>query len=622
MKFNKNVSLLLAVSMAAFLAACGGGGSGGGGSTGTNTDTNTDTDSTVDLSPADCTSDGGTVTLTGTVLFEDVPVKVNVDGTIALDYDNTVQKPVREAEMYVECGDQTEVFAETVTGTDGTFSVSIPDGVEARVVVRAKSVRSGGPTWDVEVVDNTDGKAVWTLMGERFTVGSDDMNVDVVAGSGWGGTSYTGGRIGGAFSIYDTIYNAMQMVRVGNPTATFAPLALNWSPNNNAGCSGTYPYADGCVSSSFFTAREIGGSIVREIYIVGKENSDTDEYDDSVVAHEWGHYYEDWFSRSDSVGGRHTGGDALDIRVAFGEGWGNAVSGMITGLDKYTDTRGAQQEGGFDIGLEAELTSDEGWWNETSVQMILFDLFDSNDDQSDTVSLGFGPLHDVLVNDQRTTEAFTSIFSMAHYMVQSGAISLADMDSLLSDHDIGSIPDIYGSGRTNTAPADNDGRGFDSKYSIPVYLDLNDAVNSGVVRDICVTKIAGEYNKLGSRRFGTFQVNAAGTYRFALDGRTVPDAVEGSDPDMYLYDNGTAANSGQDLFDGSGGDWSSPDATAADNPDKGAYGDSVEVAEATLETGKTYVMDLHEWMNHDAVFTDDGGTTGGPVCLELTVTMP
>ena len=609
MRFEKSAGLFLAFLATILLAACGGDGGGIGG---------TDTGG-IDLSPADCTSDGGTITLSGTVLFEDVPVITAFSGA-KLDYGEIWLKPVREAEMYVECGDQTEVFAESVTGTDGRFSVTIPDGVEVRVVVRAKTVRSGGPTWNVKVVDNTDGQAVWTLMGERFAVGSSDRDIEVVAGAGWGGASYTGERIGGAFSIYDTVYNAMQMVRVANPTATFAPLVLNWSPNNTVSCNdGTAPYANGCVGTSFFTTSKAkDGSIVREIYILGKEDSDTDEYDDSVVAHEWGHYYEDWFSRSDSVGGRHQGDDALDIRVAFGEGWGNAVSGMITGEEFYRDTQGDNQGSGFDLGLEFQETNHDGWWNETSVQLILFDLFDSNPDMSDSanVSLGFGPLHDVLVNEQRSTEAFTSIFSMARYMVlKANGLSQADMDALLSDHNIAPITDIYGEGRANTHPSYFDS----SEYSDPVYLDLNSAVNTGSVQQVCVNKAAGEYNKLGNRRFGYFTPNDPGTYRFKLDGELEGGGVAGSDPDMYLFDNGTVANAGKDLFDGTGADFSSPDATAADNPDKEKYGDSFEVAEATLEDSKTYVMDLHEWMNHDAVFTDDGNSTGGEVCLELTV---
>ena len=56
----------------------------------------------------------------------------------------------------------------------------------------------------------------------------------------------------------------------------------------------------------------------------------TDEYDDHVVVHEWAHYFEANFSRSDSIGGDHASDNVLDIRLAFGEGFGNAYSAMAS----------------------------------------------------------------------------------------------------------------------------------------------------------------------------------------------------------------------------------------------------------------------------------------------------
>ncbi len=70
----------------------------------------------------------------------------------------------------------------------------------------------------------------------------------------------------------------------------------------------------------------------RNLWILGDENGDTDEFDDHIIIHEWAHYFEDQFSRADNIGGSHSLGDALDIRVAFGEGWGNAFSGIATDI--------------------------------------------------------------------------------------------------------------------------------------------------------------------------------------------------------------------------------------------------------------------------------------------------
>ena len=62
--------------------------------------------------------------------------------------------------------------------------------------------------------------------------------------------------------------------------------------------------------------------------ILGDAGVDTDEYDESVIVHEWGHYLPDRSYRATTVlADRHGGGDLLDMRVAFSEGWANAYSG-------------------------------------------------------------------------------------------------------------------------------------------------------------------------------------------------------------------------------------------------------------------------------------------------------
>src|SRR5690606_9356664 len=104
------------------------------------------------------------------------------------------------------------------------------------------------------------------------------------------------------------------------------------------------------------------------IYLLGAEGKDTDEYDRHVIAHEWGHYFEHNFSRSDSIGGPHTRHDQLDMRVAFGEGFGNALSAMITGSSVYRDVVGPNQAHSFQFDVEGPLPFDgndnPGWYSE------------------------------------------------------------------------------------------------------------------------------------------------------------------------------------------------------------------------------------------------------------------
>lgn len=565
MKINKSLAGLTGLVATLFLAACGGSGGGGGGG-----------------GAVTFNCDGsGSVALTGTATFEDVPAGLSPLGGVRLNYQDATFKPIREAEVVIECADGSQVYAETVTDASGAFSASVPENVDARIVVRARSVRTVAPAWDLEVVDNTSGQAVWAVEGDSFATGTGSINVDIAAGSGWNSTSTSynaSERISGAFSIYDVAYEAMQLVLSAEPGRSFAPLTVNWSPANTASCRSSRPHPDGCIGTSFYTQNEI--------YVLGDADEDTDEFDDSVVAHEWGHYYEDNMARSDSVGGPHGGGDLLDIRVAFGEGFGNAFSGMVTNQQFYYDTSGNNQASGFRLGLEQQITSPDGWFNETSIQLILFDLYDSNADASDTLSLGFGPLHTVLTTHQRNTPAFTSIFPFVYYLEVEEGVSGTAIANLLSDHDIAPVSDIYGQNRSNKGPV-----GVAQVAVDPVYLDISSAIASGATTQFCVTDEYGSYNKLGNRRFARFTVSTTGTYAFELDGSA---GLPGSDPDFYIFRNGNLEIQ-----------------AAADSS-----GSGIETTTGSLEAGVEYVADVHEWLNIDSSDANNGDT-----CLDFTVNL-
>src|SRR5690606_4113615 len=128
-------------------------------------------------------------------------------------------------------------------------------------------------------------------------------------------------------------------------TAAFTPLDFYWSSANRSGTVDQQGDAvlcidEGDIQTSFYTSGgapgetdDCGGSIPAGIYVLGSMQiasggavGDTDEFDQHVIAHEFGHYVEDWFARSDSIGGSHGYPDKLDLRVSFGEGWGNAFA--------------------------------------------------------------------------------------------------------------------------------------------------------------------------------------------------------------------------------------------------------------------------------------------------------
>src|SRR5690606_20790382 len=120
-------------------------------------------------------------------------------------------------------------------------------------------------------------------------------------------------------------------------------------------------------------------------------------------------YFEAKFSRSDSVGGPHGGGDLLDMRVTFGEGWGNALAGMVRDDPIYADTEGVQQSKVgvvMDLNTPADPADPPGWFNEASVQHMLYQMYKSPD-------IGFRSIYEVMIGPQKDTPAYTSLFSFA-----------------------------------------------------------------------------------------------------------------------------------------------------------------------------------------------------------------
>jgi hypothetical protein len=249
----------------------------------------------------------------------------------------------------------------------------------------------------VIIEDNTNSDAVYGGITAAINLETDN-SVDVNFPSGWSGSaasgSYSSTRMAAPFAILDDIYTSVAKFLSARPSISFPELKVNWSIDNIASSGDK---SDGNIRTSHWSKTE------SELYILGKADSDTDEYDTHIIVHEWAHYFESSLSRSDSIGGSHSGGDILDPRLAFGEGFATALSAMMLYPNvTYFDTLGTGQQSGWGMNLESGSdSSNPGWFSERSVQLILFDLFDSDSDTNDTVSLGIGPIYDVMVGEQK-----------------------------------------------------------------------------------------------------------------------------------------------------------------------------------------------------------------------------
>jgi hypothetical protein len=462
------------------LGACGGGGGGG-------------TAATPAAAAADPAS---TVALTGVATYDSVP-----STAAGLAYSATVAKPIRGASVDIVNGAGT-VLASTQTDARGAYSALVPPNSAVSVRVKAQTPSSSGA--DVSVRDNTSGDGVYALQTPVFQVGTGAAVRNIAAPSGWTGTGYGSDRAAAPFAILDTIYTTQAKLLSAAPSTTFPALRVFWSPNNRP-TAGNPQVGD--IGGTAFVATASGLAI----YVVGRENVDTDEYDASVIAHEWGHYYQAAFSRDDSPGGSHSFGDRLDHRVAFSEGWGNAWSGIALERDDYIDTYGPQQGRAGRLALTGGDTSNAGWYREDSIQSVLWNL---------NRQVGFKPMHDTFSGPFRRGAAVTSIHSFAAAFSTASPANAPVLAALLTAQNIkATAGDPYGTSETNSG---------DIASALPIYR----SATVGPSMPVCVSYAAGVGNRLGNFAYLRFTAPTARTYAINVGGGT------GTNPDFAVWGNG------------------------------------------------------------------------------------
>lgn len=541
------------------------------------------------------------MTISGAVTFDEIThlIGANVNTSVvgaALDYANITAAPARFIVVEAVNGSGT-VLDSDVTDENGNYDVTVTPSTQVRIQARSQLQQPSGAAWtaNVRVVDNTSSDSIYLLQGSLTDSGTANSTRNLNAGSGWNPTAtnasdpalqgeYTGTRAAGPFAILDGIYEAMTDIAAVDPDVAFPELQIYWSINNRP--SNTINDATGDIGTSSYT--RLGG--VSTIRILGAANNDTDEYDTHVVVHEFGHYFEDRLSRSDSPGGSHSISSRLDARLAFGEGWGNAFSGMILGSPVYRDVSGDAQNVGFAFSVEADLTDrptgtqrEGGWFNEASVQQILYDIFDSTDDGADTISGGLAPIYNAFTDTAYTGNSnFTTIFQFANRVRNEAAVNAAQLDTLLAAEDVNTT-DARGVGETNDGGL---------AQILPIYKVVT---QGGGAVTVCSTAEANGTpvdassvrNKHGVREFLTLTLNASGSVTMTATETSGPAGT--TDPDFRIWENGSLFTSR--VAEGSA--------------------DGSEVWTGNLNAG-TYAIEIYDFNNFDE-------TNAADSCFSFTV---
>jgi hypothetical protein len=511
----------------------------------------------------------GMVTVSGTIRYQRVPFNQNT--SLGLNYAAQSMSPARGIVVRALSGATETVLASGVTNDSGSYSLSVAANTSIRIQAVAQMAREAPlalPRWNFRAMDNeavnpTPYTFVDAQPFDSSTAGAHDLAIP----SGFNSSgNVTGTRASAPFAVLDTIFLSMQTVLSVAPDTTFPPLILDWAADNPGG-------------ETYFESNVI--------VLAADPAEDTDEFDQHVIAHEFGHYVENSFSRADNIGGLHGRGDKLDIRVAFGEGFGYAFSAIVLGDPVARDSfvnGGVQVSSTFNVETNpptnpvgAPLDDYGCFCSESSVWSILWDLYDPVADANDSVSMGFAPLWSVLTNEQRTTPALTSIYSFISALKVLRPGDSTAINTLLFAQNIDNVTDAFGTGESNVPTSVSSGA------VLPLY---STATIGGPALTLLNVDDAGLYNTLGNHRFIRFNVASTRTVNISASSSN----SNAPDTDFVVYRNGAIVAAG---IEG-----------PTENPE----------IESFTATAGTYILDVYDCANG----CGDEGTAGDYI---ITVTI-
>ncbi len=461
----------------------------------------------------------GQVTLRGNVAFEAVAVN---PGT-GLDYAHRTLKPARTVQLDVVdlAG---KVLTRGSTDASGNYAVSVPVNsvVKVRITARMGNAAAGTGQWYAEVADNTDGDRLYGVIVPATIVDKTDLVRNITI-PGARPDALIDGRLAAPFAILDTIYENQARVPAPAPGAVVPPLTVFWSEKNRPSTRSNP------ATGEFPAALTIAGEKSSLMVLMGKAGVDTDEYDASVISHEWAHYYQGAFGRTDSLGGAHARDDLLDRGIAFAEGFATAWSGIALKSARYVDSYGPGDAETFTIDLDTAPTANTGWFNQESIRYVVWKLHDS---------AGLEPILQALAGSFRSTVASGGIHLFNTSLVQAAPAAAARFAALLRTQNIEPVTDAWGTGETNDGGS-------------PVALPMVRVLQAGApASGVCVSNALdprNERNKLGEYTYLRFDAASAGEYivRATGGGTSEPELkVWGAAPAVVRIDSVNAGARG------------------------------------------------------------------------------
>lgn len=236
--------------------------------------------------------------VTGVFQYEDRPLnQTGFTGAIVLN-------PIRGADVQVvDVGTApVTILAEGSTDTQGSFLLHVADTQIRTIAVRCLTTSTHSPELFQQRVMAYTGNAPYAVSSPAYADHAPTAPIDFTASPVVGGRD----NVGGPFHIFDwaeTVENYVQQLTSQMPRY---PMTVYWEAGKDWG-----KYYD----------------IAGGVHLNG--DADRDEYDDSIILHEMGHYVALNYSKDAGFYGAHGLNWLLDIRLAFTEGIASYFMGAV-----------------------------------------------------------------------------------------------------------------------------------------------------------------------------------------------------------------------------------------------------------------------------------------------------
>lgn len=305
----------------------------------------------------------------------------------------------------------TELTA-SATDANGDFAFDAP-AATARIRVVAEAAHVG-----TTVAVSPDARG---LGRHGFEVVAGQAPIEIVA------LENTPAGDGGAFHLLDTMVRGAERVYAWTDRR-LPPSFAFWGRGITSDWS--YYHGEQPRDSGRYGIELLGGERGRQT------SSDTDEHDEAIVLHEYGHFVFDVLSTDSSPGGTHPLSVLVEPGLAWEEGRASFFAGAVLGSPLYRDTIGLEPRGELrvDVNMETRGQPPRGIGSEGEVEEILWDLADGTDltdTDADGIALGPARVLGLMFALRDVPGAFPCIANFLAFVVERGAVSRADMLAFL-----------------------------------------------------------------------------------------------------------------------------------------------------------------------------------------------